>query len=153
MARTRAIEILEAAKVPFEVKEFAATEFSAQEVTDKLGVPLEQVYKTLVAQGDKVGVVVAVVPGDRELNLKKLAAAIHDKRAEMAKLQDLQRLTGYLKGGCSPLGQRKQYPTFLDSAALEQQTISVSAGLRGVQVIIAPSDLVKVCGAQVVELT
>jgi Cys-tRNA(Pro)/Cys-tRNA(Cys) deacylase len=153
MKRTRAVQILEDAKVPHEVRSFEATQFTAEEVAQKLSIPIESVYKTLVARGEKVGVVMAVVPGDRELNLKKLAAVLGDKRAELVKLDELTRLTGYLKGGCSPLGAKKDYPVYLDEAALLQEQISISAGLRGLQIIISPDEFVKVARTKVAELT
>jgi Cys-tRNA(Pro)/Cys-tRNA(Cys) deacylase len=153
MNKTRAIELLETAKVSFEVQDFAAVEFTAEEAADKLGFPISSVYKTLVAKGERSGVVVAIIPGDRELSLKKLAAALGDKRVEMVKPADLQRLTGYLKGGCSPLAQKKQYPTFLADTALNLPQISISAGLRGLQIIIAPADLIRLSGAKVADLT
>lgn len=153
MKRTRAVQILEDAKIPHEVRSFEASQFTAEEVAEKLNIPLPSVYKTLVARGEKTGVVMAVVPGDKELNLKKLAGVLGDKRAELVKIDELQRLTGYLKGGCSPLGAKKAYPVYLDQAALEQKQISISAGLRGVQIIIAPQGLLQAAGAKAATLT
>jgi Cys-tRNA(Pro)/Cys-tRNA(Cys) deacylase len=152
MARTRAIEFLEKAGVNFEVREFHATDFTAEEAAEKLHLPLEDVYKTLLTRAEESGPVVVIVPGHRELNLKKLAELLNEKHVEMAKLSDLQRLTGYLKGGCSPLAQRRSYPTFLEEEALTRARISISAGLRGLQILISPQDLVRVSGARVAAL-
>ena len=152
MKKTRAIEILSAAKAPFEVREFAAAEFTAEEASEQLGIPLAQVFKTLVLRGEKHGELMAVVPGDRELSLKKLAHAAGEKRVEMAKLEELQRLTGYLKGGVSPLGSKKRMPVYIDASAREHERISVSAGLRGVQLWLPVSSLESAAHASVVEL-
>ena len=152
MKRTKAIEILDQAKIPYELGEFEATQFTAEEVAEKLNIPLESVYKTLVARGEKAGVIMAVVPGDKELNLKKLAAALGEKRAELVKLDELQRLTGYLKGGCSPLGAKKPYPVYIDQRAELQERLSVSAGLRGLQLLITPDNFLRATSARLCDL-
>ena len=152
MKRTKAIEILDKARVRYELKAFAAVELSAEEVAAKLSLPLAAVYKTLVAQSDRGETVMALIPGERELSLKKLAAALGARKAQLVKVQDLQRLTGYLKGGCSPLGSKKSMPVLVDHTALSQPFISVSAGLRGLQILLAPTDLVAVAGARVDDL-
>ncbi len=148
MKRTRAIEILEAQGLPYELREFKAAEYTAEEVAEKLKIPLASVFKTLVVEGEKSGAAMAVIPGDRELNLKKMAAALKDKKAALIKLGDLQRLTGYVKGGCSPLGSKQPLPVYIDLLALEQDLICVSAGLRGLQILIAPDVLAKACKAE-----
>uniref|UniRef100_A0A0A8KXP3 YbaK/ebsC protein n=1 Tax=wastewater metagenome TaxID=527639 RepID=A0A0A8KXP3_9ZZZZ len=152
MKRTKAIEILDEAKIRYEVGEFDATELTAEEVAAKLNLPLESVFKTLVCQGDKSGYCMAVVPGDKELNLKKLAKLIGDKKCDLIPLNDLQRLTGYLKGGCSPLGGKKTFPIYIDSSANNFGRISVSAGLRGLQVFVAANDLARAAKAKFGEL-
>jgi Cys-tRNA(Pro)/Cys-tRNA(Cys) deacylase len=134
------------------VASFAAEDFTAQEVADKLSLSLESIYKTLVARGEKTGVVLAVVPGDKDLNLKKLARALNDKKAEMVRVEDLQKLTGYLKGGVSPLGTKRTYPVYVEQAILTQNRVSVSAGLRGLQILITPPDLVRASSAQLADL-
>lgn len=152
MKRTKAIEILDDAGIPYQLGEFEAVDFTAEEVSQKINIPLSTVYKTLVVKGDKTGEAMAVIPGDKELSLKKLASAMKDKRAELIKLDQLQRTTGYLKGGCSPLGSKKPLPVYLDDSALGLTMISVSAGLRGLQLLIHPQDLIRACNASVVQL-
>ena len=152
MHRTRAIEILEAAGLPYELGEFAAVDFTAEEVSEKLALPLSMVFKTLVVKGEKGGEAMAVIPGDKELSLKKMAAALGEKRAELIKLNDLQRITGYLKGGCSPLGSKKPVSVFLDESAILHERISVSAGLRGLQLLLTAETLERACGVRLVDL-
>ena len=153
MARTRAIQILEDLGIPYEVRDFEAIDFTAEEVAEKLSLPIEDVYKTLVARGEKSGVVMAIVPAPKNLSLKKLAAAIPDRRTDLVKLGELEKLTGYLKGGCSPLGAKKPYPVYIDNMAFAREKISVSAGLRGVQIIIKPKDLLKAANAVMADIT
>lgn len=152
MKKTRAIERLDRAGIAYEVRSFDAVEFTAEEAADKLGLPLDHMFKTLVARGERKGVVMAVVPGSGELSLRKLAAAMGDKRVEMVDVDELFKLTGYLKGGCSPLGARRDYPVFLDASAMRHARISVSAGQRGLQVLIAPADLARAARATVTDL-
>ena len=144
--------MLEEKGLPFEVLSFEATDFTAEEVALKLGVPISCVYKTLVARADSSGVVMAILAGDRNLSLRKLARAIPDKKVDLVKLSELERLTGYLKGGCSPLGAKKTFPVFIDQDAARQEKICVSAGLRGLQIWIKPEDLIKAAGARVVDI-
>lgn len=152
MKRTKAIELLGAAGISHEVREFSAREFTAEEAARELGMAPETVFKTLVARGERSGVVMAVVPGSASLSLRKLAAVAGDKRMEMVDVSELQRLTGYLKGGVSPLGGRRAYPVFLDSAAERCERIAVSAGLRGVQVVLAPADLARAASATLADI-
>jgi Cys-tRNA(Pro)/Cys-tRNA(Cys) deacylase len=152
MKKTKAIEILDKAGIQYELRSFEAEELTVEVAAGKLGLPLEDVYKTLVARGDRNGVVMAVVPGPHSLSLRKLAQASGDKRVEMVDVSELMKLTGYLKGGVSPLGSRRAYPLFIDQSALGRERISVSAGQRGLQILIAPADLVKVSGAKLVDL-
>jgi len=152
MKRTRALEILDQNKIAYEVREFAASEFTVEETAEQLGLPLHQLYKTLVVQGDRKGIQMALVSGNAQLSLSKFAKASGDKRAEMIDVEDLFRVTGYLKGGCSPLGARKLFPVFVDATALTHAQISISAGLRGVQMLLAPADLIKVMRATVADL-
>ena len=147
MKKTNAARILEGLKIPFTLKEYPVDEsdLSAEHVAQQVGLPANQVFKTLVARGDRTGVLVAVVPGDGELDPKALAAASGNKKVELSALKELQPLTGYLRGGCSPLGMKKKYPVFLDESARAFPFISVSAGLRGIQVYLAPEDLRRAC--------
>ncbi len=152
MKRTRALEILDQAKIHYELREFAALEFTVEETSANLQLPMHMLFKTLVAEGERKGLVMALVPGDAQLSLAKLARAMGDKRASMIDVEDLFRVTGYLKGGCSPLGARKAFPVYLHESALALDKISVSAGLRGVQMLLAPADLVRVTRAIVADL-
>ena len=145
--------MLEQAEAPYELHEFEAEEFTAEEVAKKLNIPIEAVFKTLVVRGDKGGEALAVVPGNKELNLKKLASVLGGKRADLVQLNEIQRLTGYLKGGVSPLGTKRQMPVLIDQSCRLQSMISVSAGLRGLQIFIAPEQLIAVAKAQVAALT
>lgn len=152
MKKTRAIEILDKLGIPYELRSFDATEFTAEEGAQKMGLPPEEVWKTLVARGERKGVVMAVAPGPRTLSLRKLAAAIGDKRAEMVDVSELMRLTGFLKGGVSPLGGRRDYPIYFDASVHGHTRISVSAGQRGLQILIAPADLIRATKGVTVDL-
>jgi len=152
MKRTRAIDILERARIPYELREFAAVEFTVEETSEKLNLPLSVLFKTLVVEGERKGLVMALVPGDAQLSLSKLAKAMGDKRCSMIDVEDLFRVTGYLKGGCSPLGAKKALPVFLDSSALQLERISVSAGLRGLQMLLRPQDLLTATRGAVADL-
>ncbi len=152
MKRTRALDILAKAGVPHEVREFAASEFTVEEAAEKLGLSLSTVFKTLLVKGERKGLAFALTPGDAQLSLSKLAKAMGDKRAELVAVENLFRLTGYLKGGCSPLGAKRDFPVFMDQSAMAHVCICVSAGLRGVQVLIAPADLQRVTRAIVADI-
>ncbi len=152
MKKTRAIEILDKLGVLFEMRSFEATEFTAEEGAQKMGLPPSEVWKTLVARGDRKGVVMAIVPGPSSLSLRKLANTIGDKRAEMVDVSELLRLTGFLKGGCSPLGGRREYPIFIDATIHQHARVSISAGQRGLQILIAPADLIRATNAVVADL-
>ena len=140
------------AKIAHEVREFAATEFTVEETAEALSLPLSMLFKTLVVEGERKGLAMALVPGDAQLSLSKLAKAMGDKRCAMIAVEDLFRHTGYLKGGCSPLGARKAFPVYLDVSAQALPQIAVSAGLRGIQMLLAPDDLAKITRATVADL-
>jgi Cys-tRNA(Pro)/Cys-tRNA(Cys) deacylase len=152
MRRTRAIEILERNKVPYELREFSATEFTVEEAARELDLPLSSLFKTLLVRGERKGLTFALVPGDTQLSLSKLAKAMGDKRCEMVDIEDLFRLTGFLKGGCSPLGAKRNFPVYMDQSAMQHDRISVSAGLRGVQMLVAPADLKRVASATLADI-
>jgi Cys-tRNA(Pro)/Cys-tRNA(Cys) deacylase len=152
MKRTRAIEMLEAAGIPYDLREFVASEFTVEETARELGLPLEIMFKTLVVQGERRGLVMALVPGDAQLSLSKLAKAIGDKRCDMIDVEELFRVTGYLKGGCSPLGARKAFPVYLHESAILHERICVSAGLRGVQMMLTPDDLLRAANGRYADL-
>ena len=147
--KTNAARILDGLKIPYEFKEYEVDEndLSAVHVAETAGLPIENVYKTLVCRGDKTGVLMAVIEGDRELNLKALAAATGNKSVAMVHLSEVLPLTGYIRGGCSPLGAKKKYPVIIDESAKEKDFIAVSAGIRGGQLLLKPADLKKAAAA------
>ncbi|MDE5661728.1 MAG: Cys-tRNA(Pro) deacylase, partial [Muribaculaceae bacterium] len=124
----------------------------AGHVAQELGEDIRRVFKTLVLRGERTGLFVCVVPGDCEVDLKKAAAVAGDKKAEMIAMKELLPLTGYIRGGCSPVGMKKPLPTFFHRTALDFDTIYVSAGVRGLQLVIAPADLIAFVGATVADL-
>lgn len=152
--KTNAARILDTLGISYEIKEYEVDEddLSAVHVAQSVGMPIEMVFKTLVARGDKNGILMAVIPGAAELDLKALAAASGNKRVEMVHLKEVFALTGYIRGGCSPLGAKKEYPVYLDRHAEAQTTIAVSAGKRGEQLLLAPADLVRATRATVAEI-
>lgn len=152
--KTNAVRLLETAHIPFATREYEYDEndLAAQHVADALGQDINRVFKTLVLRGERTGLFVCVVPGNCEVNLKKAAAAAGDKKAEMIAMKELLPLTGYIRGGCSPVGMKKPYPTFFHTTALDFDKIYVSAGMRGLQLEIAPRDLIDFTGATVTDL-
>lgn len=145
MSKTNAIRILELHKVKFDTINYLVDEsdLSGETVALKVGVNPETVFKTLVCVGDKTGHVVFCIPVTQELNLKKAAAASGNKKVEMIKLKDLLPLTGYIRGGCSPIGMKKLFPTCIDETAQLFENICVSAGVRGTQMKLSADDLLK----------
>jgi Cys-tRNA(Pro)/Cys-tRNA(Cys) deacylase len=135
--------------IPYEVDE---NDLAAQHVADSLGQDIAMVFKTLVLHGDKTGHIVCVVPGDMEVDLKALAKASSNKKVEMIAMKDLLSVTGYIRGGCSPVGMKKRFPTYFHSTALNFDHIYVSAGVRGLQIEISPSALIDFVGAEVGEV-
>lgn len=154
MSKTNAVRILESNKIDFSTTEyiFDEDEIDAVSVAKKIGAEPESVFKTLVTVCDKGGNFVFIIPGNYELNLKKAAAACGRKKIEMIKLKELQPLTGYIRGGCSPVGMKKALPSFLDESALIFEKIYVSAGIRGMQVVLSPKDLADVITAKFADL-
>jgi len=123
--------------------EIDESDLSAESVARKVSLPLEQVFKTLVARGDKTGVLMACIPGNSELDLKAMATISGNKKVDMVPMKEIQQLTGYIRGGVSPIGIKKHYPIFLDESAVRFPFISISAGARGSQIFISPGDLIK----------
>jgi Cys-tRNA(Pro)/Cys-tRNA(Cys) deacylase len=148
--KTNAARILDAAGIHYELREYEVEEsdLSAPSVAGKIGMPAEQVFKTLVARGDRTGVLMACIPANTELDLKALAAASGNKKVELVAVKEVLGLTGYIRGGVSPVGGKKPYPFYLDETAILFDGISVSAGVRGCQMVLAPEDLARVTGAQ-----
>lgn len=154
MKKTNAARLLDAMGISYEVREYEVDEsdLSAGTVAAKVGLPLEQVFKTLVVTGDKTGVMLAIIPGDSELDLDALAKASGNKRVSMLPLKDVQPITGYIRGGVSPLGTKKQFPTYLDETAILFPFISISAGMRGMQLLLNPDDLIRAVDAHLADL-
>lgn len=153
--KTNAARLLDREKVAYELIPYLFDEkdLAASHVAEQLGEPLEQVFKTLVLRGDRGGILVCVVPGDGEVDLKAAARASGNKSVEMIPMKELLPTTGYVRGGCSPLGMKKAFPTFIHSSCLRFETVYVSAGIRGLQIRIAPADLIRLTRATVADLT
>lgn len=152
--KTNAARMLDKAGVEYELNTYRVDEndLSAIHVAADMGVDAGLLYKTLVLRGDRTGVFVCVVSGGAEVDLKKAAKVSGNKKAEMAAMKELLPLTGYIRGGCSPIGMKKRYPTYIDGSALKLPQIYISAGVRGLQIKIAPADLVSFTGAVVADL-
>ena len=155
-AVTNAMRILKAAKIDFKEVEYEADEVGTsfgEKIAELTGISPDISLKTLVARGDKTGIMVACIPVKSEIDLKKLARASGNKKVEMIHVKELLDLTGYIRGGVSPIGMKKPFPTFIDSSSLEHDHIYISAGVRGLQIGIAPRELIEFVGATVAELT
>lgn len=152
--KTNAARLLDKAGISYDLipYEFDENDLAAQHVADSLGQPIEQVFKTLVLHGDRSGHIVCVVPGNGEVDLKALAKASGNKKVEMIAMKDLLSVTGYIRGGCSPIGMKKKFPTYFHSTVLDFETIYVSAGVRGLQLEISPAALVDFVGGIVADV-
>ena len=148
--KTNAARILDRLGIRYELKEYEVDEsdLTAATVARKVGLPAEQVFKTLCARGDRHGVCFAVVPGDAELDLKALAALAQERSAALVALKEVQPLTGYIRGGVTALGAKKEYPVYLDESATRFGVISISAGVRGTQIFLAPGDYARATKAK-----
>ncbi len=148
--KTNAARILDGFKLAYRLIEYPVDEndLSAENVAAKVGMPPEQVFKTLVARGDRSGVILACIPGSFELDLKALAAVSGNKKVDMVPLKEVQLLTGYIRGGVSPVGTKKRYPTYFDETILVWPEIAVSAGVRGCQMVLSPDDVLAVVGGK-----
>ena len=152
--KTNAVRLVEQAKIPCRESfyEFDENDLSGTHVADAIGLPQEQVFKTLVARGEKTGINVFCIPVCCELDLKKAAKAAGDKNMELVAVKELLGLTGYIRGGCSPVGMKKKYPTFMDETCVLWEEIAVSAGARGHQLIVPPEPLAELVGAKLLDL-
>lgn len=152
--KTNAARLCDKAKVEYQLIPYDVDEsdLSAIHVADQLGEPVEQVFKTLVLKGDKSGYFVCIIPGAEELELKHAAKISGNKSCDMIPMKDLLSITGYMRGACSPIGMKKLFPTYIDKSCENFTSIYVSAGIRGLQLQIAPPDLIKIVGMQVVQL-
>ncbi|MGD0799920.1 MAG: Cys-tRNA(Pro) deacylase [Terracidiphilus sp.] len=153
--KTNGARILESLGIPFELREYEVDpeDLSALTVAKKVGMPPEQVFKTLLTTGGPGAYVFAVIPGNAELDFKKLARAANMRKAEMAPLKEVQPLTGYIRGGVTVFGAKKAYPVFVDETIILFDQISVSAGARGTQLILAPEDYLRAAEAHTADLT
>lgn len=148
--KTNAVRILEKLGISFELRAYEVDEadLSAETVARKVGLPAEQVFKTLVCRGDRHGVCLAIIPGDAELDLKGLAKITGDRKVDTVPLKDVQPLTGYVRGGVTALGGKKDYPVILDESAVLFEVISISAGVRGTQVLLDPDAYARATSAK-----
>jgi Cys-tRNA(Pro)/Cys-tRNA(Cys) deacylase len=153
--KTNAVRILDALGVHYELREYEVDpeDLAAETVAAKVGMPPEQVFKTLLARGDRNGPCFAVIPGNYELDLKALARLSSDRKIELVSLKEVQPLTGYIRGGVTVLGAKKDFPVFADETMELWDVISVSAGVRGVQVLLAPADYLRITNASVGEIS
>lgn len=152
--KTNAARLLDRAGIEYKLiaYEWNENDLAAQHVADSLKQDIARVFKTLVLHGDKTGYIVCVVPGDAEVELKALAKVSGNKKVEMIPMKDLLAVTGYIRGGCSPIGMKKHFPTFFHSTALDHDSIYVSAGVRGLQIEIAPAKLITFTGAIIADV-
>lgn len=152
--KTNAARLLDRAKIDYRLVpyEFDPDDLAAEHVAEALGEDINRVFKTLVLEGERAGHFVCVVPGNAEVDLKKAAKAAGAKKADLIPMKKLLPLTGYIRGGCTSIGMKKQFPTFFHSTALDFDTIYVSAGQRGLQLEIDPRKLIEYVGAEVVDL-
>lgn len=155
MKKTNAARLLDSQKIPYELIPYEVEEndLGAQHVADQLHEDIQQVFKTLVLQGDRTGHFVCVIPGAEEVDLKKAAKVSGNKKCDLIPMKELLPLTGYIRGGCSPIGMKKAFPTYIHSTATEFDHIYVSAGVRGLQFKISPQDLILVTRATLCPLT
>jgi Cys-tRNA(Pro)/Cys-tRNA(Cys) deacylase len=152
--KTNVARLLDKAKVSYELIPYEVDEndLAAQHVAEELGEDLHQVFKTIVLHGDKTGYLVCVLPGNCEVNLKKAAKVSGNKKVETIPMKELLPVTGYIRGGCSPIGMKKHFPTYFHTTALQFDHIYVSAGQRGLQIKIAPADLIRESRGEVADI-
>ncbi|MGE5323564.1 MAG: Cys-tRNA(Pro) deacylase [Actinomycetota bacterium] len=152
--KTNAARLLDTLGISYEVREYAVDpeDLAAESVAAKIGMPAEQVFKTLVARGDRSGPCFAVIPGNSELDLKALAAASGNRKIELVPLKEVQPLTGYIRGGVTVPGAKKAFPVYADETIELWDTISISAGMRGTQIILAPADYLRATAAVVADI-
>ena len=152
--KTNAARLLDSKKIAYELISYEVDEndLSAVHVAAQLGEPIDMVFKTLVLHGDRSGYFVCVIPGEKEVDLKLAAKATGNKSCNLIPMKELLPLTGYIRGGCSPVGMKKQFPTYIHSTCMEFDFIYVSAGVRGLQFRISPGDLCSAIGAKVCDL-
>ena len=147
--KTNAVRMVEQAKIPYVIHEYDVdtAHLDALHAADGMGIPVEEVYKTIVLTGDRTGHLVACIAAHKELDLKQVAKISGNKKVELLSLDQLEPLTGYVRGGCSPIGMKKKFLTFIEESAMQNETIRISAGKRGLQMELAPKDLQKMTEA------
>lgn len=153
--KTNAARLLDKAKIAYSLIPYTVDEnnLAATHVAEELGEDISTVFKTLVLRGDRTGLFVCVIPGDHEVDLKAAARISANKKADLIAMKELLPTTGYIRGGCSPIGMKKPLPTYIHSSCLEHERIYISAGVRGLQIAIAPNDLINYVGATVAEIS
>lgn len=154
MVKTNVMRLLDASGIEYEVKEYEVDEqdLSGSHAANMIEADHDMIYKTLVLKGEKTGYLVCCIPVDEELDLKKVARVVKDKKVEMIHMKELLPLTGYIRGGCSPIGMKKAFPTYIEETAVLYDRIAVSGGQRGVQIFIGPEDLASYVKAELVSL-
>jgi Cys-tRNA(Pro)/Cys-tRNA(Cys) deacylase len=152
--KTNAARLLDQMGIHYELREYEVDpeDLAAETVAAKIGLPAEQVFKTLVARGDRNGICMVVVPGDQELNLKALAIAAGERKIQLVPVKELQTLTGYIRGGVTALAGKREFPVFVDETIKLFDVVSVSAGIRGVQILLAPADYLRVTHGTIADL-
>ena len=152
--KTNAARLLDQMGIHYELREYKVDpdDLAAETVAAKIGLPAEQVFKTLVARGDRNGICMAVIPGNAELDLRALAAASGDRKIQLSPVKELQALTGYIRGGVTALAGKKDYPVYVEETIEPFDIISISAGMRGLQILLAPSDYLKATRARLTPL-
>ena len=155
MTKTNAMRQLDAAKIPYEPLTYEVDEndLSGTHIADQLGLPYEQIFKTIVTRGDKTGYLVFCIPCHKEIDLKRAAAATGNKKIEPLAVKELLGVTGYVRGGCSPVGMKKKFPTYFDASAAELEELTVSAGVKGIQLLVAREDILRFVGATLVSVS
>lgn len=153
--KTNAVRLLEQLGIDYELREYEVdpNDLAAETVAAKIGLPPEQVFKTLVARGERNGVCMAVIPADQELNLKSLANASGERKIELIPVKELQSLTGYIRGGVTALAAKREFPVYVDETIELFHVISVSAGTRGLQILLAPADYLRATKATLADLS
>src|SRR5215471_19112486 len=153
--KTNAVRLLDQLRIPYELREYEVdpNDLAAETVAAKIGLPPEQVFKTLVARGERNGVCMAVVPGDQELNLKALASAAGERKVELVPVKELQALTGYIRGGVTAMAAKRDFPVYADETIELFDIISISAGVRGLQILLTPADYLSATKARLADLS
>lgn len=154
MNKTNAMRLLDAAKIKYEIREYEVDEnnLAGTHVADQIGLPYRMVFKTIVTRGDKTGYIVFCIPCDKEIDLKKAAAVTANKKLEPVHVKELLGLTGYIRGGCTPIGMKKKFPTYFHESVDKEEMITISAGVRGAQLILSSVELIKYLGARTADV-